>query len=163
MTSSLSRRHALTGVATVGLGAPLLAACSDSSDSPGGQAKDPTTPSASSTPPATSAPADPTTTVTAEGGTSGLVASADVPVGGGVVLAEEKLVVTQPTAGTFEAFTALCTHQGCLVGSVADGAIVCPCHQSMFSITDGSVLSGPASSPLAGVGVEVVGGQVVRS
>lgn len=46
------------------------------------------------------------------------------------------------------ALSAICTHQGCTVGyqSAADD-IECPCHGSVFSTT-GSVLNGPAASPL---------------
>ena len=82
------------------------------------------------------------------GGGGTTVAKADVPVGGGKILSDAKVVVTQPTAGSFKAFSAICTHAGCTVGSVADGEIVCPCHGSHFSIKDGSVTTGPAPSPL---------------
>lgn len=75
--------------------------------------------------------------------------AADVPVGGGTVLKEEKLVVTQPTAGSFRCFTAVCTHQGCLVNKVENGTIDCPCHGSKFKDTDGAVAKGPATRPLA--------------
>ena len=71
-----------------------------------------------------------------------------MPVGGGVILAEQKLVITQPTKGDFKGFTAVCTHQGCLVDEVTD-TINCPCHGSMYSIEDGSVVGGPAPAPLA--------------
>jgi nitrite reductase/ring-hydroxylating ferredoxin subunit len=83
-----------------------------------------------------------------------------VPVGGGVVLKAQELVVTQPAPGEFKCFKALCTHQGCLVGSVTDGKIVCPCHGSSFSITDGAVEGGPAPSALPAVPVKVSGGRV---
>jgi len=79
----------------------------------------------------------------------GSVAKADVPVGGGVILTAKKAVVTQPVTGTFKAFSAICTHQGCTVGRVTGGEIVCPCHGSHYSITDGSPVAGPAASPLA--------------
>ena len=60
------------------------------------------------------------------------------------MFADKDVVVTQPTAGEFKAFSATCTHQGCKVKSVADGVIVCPCHGSKFAIADGSVAAGPA-------------------
>ena len=88
------------------------------------------------------------------------MATSDVPVGGGTILTDQKVVVTQPTAGEFKAFTAVCTHQGCLVASVADGVITCPCHGSTFSAADGAVISGPAPSPLAAVPVTVSGTQI---
>jgi len=85
------------------------------------------------------------------------VSTGDIPVGGGVVLEARQVVVTQPTAGTFKAFTAVCTHKGCTVASVTDGTITCPCHGSTFSATDGSVKGGPAAAPLAPVAVTVAG------
>jgi Rieske Fe-S protein len=51
------------------------------------------------------------------------------------------VVVTQPTAGNFEAFSATCTHPGCPVKTVANGTINCLCHGARYSITDGSVVT----------------------
>ncbi|MFH8582448.1 Rieske (2Fe-2S) protein [Streptomyces zaomyceticus] len=90
-----------------------------------------------------------------EGGT--LARTGDIPVGGGKVLADKGMVITQPKAGEFKAFSSKCTHQGCAVSSVKDGAIVCPCHQSHFDISDGSVKSGPATAPLPPEPIQVVG------
>ncbi|MEU0071442.1 Rieske 2Fe-2S domain-containing protein [Streptomyces sp. NPDC006332] len=86
--------------------------------------------------------------------------TADVPVGGGLVVAQEKVVVTQPLRGVFHAFTALCTHQGCTVSTISEGAIRCPCHGSAFDITDGSVRNGPATKALSVRRVQVRGGSV---
>lgn len=83
--------------------------------------------------------------------------TAEVPVGGGIVDRDAKLVVTQPQAGQFRAFTAVCTHGRCTVSTVAEGTIDCPCHGSKFSITDGSVVQGPADMPLAAKKVTVDG------
>lgn len=94
---------------------------------------------------------------------SGPIKKSDIPVGGGVVYDDRKVVVTQPEAGTYKAFSATCTHQGCLVGKVADGTIDCPCHGSRFSITDGSVVHGPASRPLPSVSFTVKGSEIVPS
>lgn len=77
------------------------------------------------------------------------IQAADVPVGGGLVVKDAEIVVTQPTAGEFHAFSALCPHQQCLVSKVADGTIDCPCHGSKFNATTGDVEHGPATSPLA--------------
>ncbi|WP_262401536.1 Rieske (2Fe-2S) protein [Actinomadura sp. CNU-125] len=66
----------------------------------------------------------------------------------------------QPSQGEFTAFSAECTHKGCSVGSVSDGAIVCPCHDSKFSITDGSVVQPPAEDPLPRRNVTVQGGNI---
>ena len=79
---------------------------------------------------------------------SELATTSEVPVGGGLILAEQKIVITQPTEGDFKAFTAVCTHQQCVVAEVQE-TINCSCHQSKFSIEDGSVVGGPAPSPLA--------------
>jgi Rieske Fe-S protein len=92
-----------------------------------------------------------------------LALTSDVPVGGGKILAGKKIVITQPRAGSFEAFTAVCTHQGCTVSSVSDGTINCPCHGSRFSVTNGSVVNGPAASPLASVSIKVQGTSIVRA
>jgi len=91
-----------------------------------------------------------------------LASTADVPVGGGLILADERIVLTQPTEGEFKAFSAICTHQHCEVTEV-DRTINCPCHHSKFSIEDGSVESGPAPSPLEPVAIEVRGGTIVAT
>ncbi|GAA4205183.1 Rieske (2Fe-2S) protein [Microbispora amethystogenes] len=87
--------------------------------------------------------------------------TADVPVGGGHVLSDLDVVVTQPEAGTFKAFSALCTHRGCRVDEVSDGEIVCPCHISRFAISDGSVTFGPADQPLPAFKLKVSGDEIM--
>lgn len=77
-----------------------------------------------------------------------VIATSKVPVGGGVILTKKNLVATQPTAGKFRVFSATCTHQGCQVTSVSDKKIGCPCHGSQFAISNGSVVTGPATEPL---------------
>jgi Rieske Fe-S protein len=89
-----------------------------------------------------------------------LVRTADVPVGGGKILGDQDVVVTQPRAGQFKAFSATCTHQGCTVSSVANGTISCRCHGSTFDAGNGSVKGGPAPRPLAAKSVTVRDGQV---
>jgi Rieske Fe-S protein len=84
-------------------------------------------------------------------------------VGGGKILADKKIVITQPRAGSFEAFTAVCTHQGCTVSSVSGGTVNCPCHGSKFSIANGSVVTGPAPSALAPVSIKVQGTSIVQA
>jgi Rieske Fe-S protein len=96
-----------------------------------------------------------TTAGTAQGPIT--VSTSDVPVGGGKIVSDAGVVVTQPSAGTFKAFSAVCTHQGCTVGSVANNTITCPCHGSQFSAVDGSVKQGPAAGPLAAKTVAVNG------
>jgi len=99
----------------------------------------------------------------ASGQPPSLALTSDVPVGGGKILADKKIVITQPRAGSFEAFTAVCTHQGCTVSSVSGGTVNCPCHGSKFSIANGSVVTGPAPSALAPVSIKVQGTSIVQA
>ncbi len=150
----ISRRTVLRGAGVGSVALPLLAACgsSSSSDSPSS--------SGASSGSASSSGGD------AGGGGGGggtTVPASKVPVGGGTILKAQQVVVTQPAKGDFKAFTAICTHQGCTVGSVQGGQIVCPCHGSHFSIKDGSPVSGPAQAALAAKKVTVTGGQITVS
>ena len=95
------------------------------------------------------------------GGGAALTSTTDVPVGGGTIFADRQVVVTQPTAGEFKAFSSTCTHEGCTVSQVSDGTINCPCHGSRFSATDGSVVRGPAESPLPAKNIQVEGNSIV--
>jgi Rieske Fe-S protein len=92
-----------------------------------------------------------------------LTTTSQVPVGGGEILTGQKIVVTQPQAGTFKAFSAVCTHQGCIVGTVSGGTINCPCHGSKFAIATGAVVNGPAARPLPPVSIEVQGTSIVQA
>ena len=87
-----------------------------------------------------------------------IVATADVPVGSGVVV--DGTLVTQPTAGVFKGFIARCTHAGCALSKVVNGAALCPCHGSTFGL-DGQVLRGPALEGLRARAVAVRGGEIV--
>ena len=97
------------------------------------------------------------------GGAAVLAKTSDVPVGGGTILTDKKIVITQPQSGTFHAFTAVCTHAGCTVGSVSSGTINCPCHGSRFNINNGSVVNGPAASPLAPINLKVQGTSIFQA
>ncbi len=92
-----------------------------------------------------------------------LAKTSDVPVGGGKIMTDKKIVVTQPTSGAFHAFTAVCTHAGCTISSVSGGTINCPCHGSRFNASNGSVVQGPAASPLAAVNIKVQGTSIVQA
>ena len=156
----LNRRTVLAagGAATASAAMLAVAGCATySSSSPGPAPANPNTTGAAS-PPAQGA-GDTAEAPAAEGGTV-LGAASGVPVGGGKIFEDQAVVVTQPTAGTFHAFSAICTHQGCTVDSVAGGTINCPCHGSKFSVTDGSVAKGPAKKPLAAKQVSADGGQL---
>ncbi|TCC08764.1 Rieske (2Fe-2S) protein [Kribbella soli] len=153
--------------ALVGASAPILAACGGDDAAGGG-----TTPSASGSSSAPSASGSASSSAPSSsapsssapaGGGSVLGPVSDVPVGGGKVFTDAKVVVTQPTAGQYKGFSAVCTHQGNPIGSVENGQIVCPFHQSHFSITDGSPVSGPAQTALPAVNVKVEGGNIVES
>jgi len=125
------RRALLTGAGAIGV-AGFLAACGGD-ETPQGDSN--------ISPPTTGNAAPPTT-----GGPAGALAKkADIPVGGGKIFAEQLVVVTQPTAGTFVAFSAMCTHQQCVLAKVEGGTINCGCHGSKFAISDGSVKTGPAT------------------
>ncbi|MGI5519646.1 Rieske (2Fe-2S) protein [Micromonospora sp. CA-259024] len=144
-----TRRTLLTGVGAVGA-AVVLAACG----SDGGNGSDA---------PTSGGPAVPSTGDAGGGdrqGAQSLATTADIPVGGGKVLAAEGVVITQPTAGQFKGFSPICTHQNCPVTNVDGGTINCTCHGSKFSIEDGSVKAGPATKPLPPRDIKVTGDQI---
>jgi Rieske Fe-S protein len=147
MTTEKLSRRTLGGLAAAGVGAPLLGACS-SDDS--GQATDPSTPDSSA----------PASSSSAAGGGNVLTSTSEIEVGGGAIFADEKVVVTQPSKGEFKCFTAVCSHQGCIVSSVSDGTINCACHGSKYSIENGDVEEGPATFPLAEEPITVSGDQI---
>jgi Rieske Fe-S protein len=157
-----TRRGVLAGVGLVGL-AGAVSACTSSGSPAGtsggayGAANGGTAPAAPATPaaPAASTPA------AAGNGANALAATSEIPVGSGKVFTPEKVVVTQPVSGDFKAFSAVCTHMGCIVNQVSDGTIDCPCHGSQFSIKDGSVVGGPAPSPLAAEAIKVSGDRII--
>ncbi|GLP72275.1 MULTISPECIES: Rieske (2Fe-2S) protein [unclassified Streptomyces] len=98
-------------------------------------------------------------TVEASAGTA-LAKTSEIPVGGGKIFKDEKVVVTQPKKGEFKAFSNICTHQGCPVASVSGGTINCNCHGSKFNITDGSVANPPANKPLPEKQIKVSGDSI---
>jgi Rieske Fe-S protein len=144
-----SRRAVLAAPCAAGAAA-ALGACSTY----GGSAPDPTpAPPGSPTGAATDGPAPVGTPAVPPP----LTRLGDIPVGGGKIFSGQKVVVTQPQAGTVKAFSTVCTHQGCEVTAVKDGTINCPCHGSRFAVADGSVEGGPAPRPLSPVAVTVNG------
>lgn len=100
--------------------------------------------------------------IASEGSTNSVPVS-EIPVGGGVIPQDSTVVITQPVSGEIHAFTAVCPHGGCLVNAVENNEIICPCHGSRFSASDGSVLAGPAVEGLAEASFEVDGSNVTYS
>ncbi|MER5893443.1 Rieske (2Fe-2S) protein [Streptomyces sp. NPDC001876] len=96
----------------------------------------------------------------ANGGGTVLASTADIPEGGGMVFADRGVVVTQPTAGEFKAFSSKCTHQGCAVKDISNGTINCPCHGSTFDAATGSVTNGPATQALPAKEIKVEGDSI---
>jgi Rieske Fe-S protein len=97
----------------------------------------------------------------ATGGGTALAATADVPQGGGIISGD--LVITQPVSGTYKAFSKVCTHAGCDVSKIDAGVIVCPCHNSKFSLETGEPVSGPATKALPETKVKVSGANIVAA
>ncbi len=138
--NDIDRRTALGAVAIAGISVPLLAACGNDTHNAG---------------PLPQTPAAPT----APGSKAVLVSTGDIPVGGGVIVPAQQAVVTQPTAGKFKCFSSICTHQKCPVTRVTQH-IDCTCHGSQFSIEDGSVVRGPATTGLPEKPIAVKGDSI---
>jgi Rieske Fe-S protein len=157
-TATTTRRNVLRTaslVALAGGSAAALAGCSS--------ATEPATPGAA---PSSAAPRPAESSAAPSGSAGGeqpagtSVPKASVPEAGGVVV-KEKYVVTQPSAGKFKAFSAICTHKGCPVTKVENKEIQCPCHGSRFSIEDGSPVGGPAEEALPDIGFTESGDNIV--
>lgn len=146
-----TRRTVLRGAAVVGgvaVAGGALAACGGGSDA--------TT---------SSGPGDSSPTTEASKAPAGtdLGAASAIAVGSGKIFASKQVVVTQPTKGDFKAFSAVCTHMGCIVAEIVDNMIVCNCHGSEYSIEDGSVILGPATQALAKKKVTEADGNITVS
>ncbi|MFG2141506.1 Rieske (2Fe-2S) protein [Streptomyces sp. NPDC048650] len=145
-TAGAARRTVVAAAGAVGLTA-ALAACGGGSDAGGDKvAADPGTSGSGG--------------AAAAGSGAALSKTSEIPQGGGKIFKAEKVVVTQPEDGEFKAFSAICTHAGCVVGEVSGGTINCMCHGSKFDIADGSVKEGPATKGLPSAKVNVKGGSV---
>ena|SRR5689334_2130725 len=92
-----------------------------------------------------------------------LVALSKVGVGSGYIVPSPPVVVVRPSADKVIGFSAICTHEGCVVSSISNGTINCPCHGSRFDLLTGRVVATPATRPLPRVPVVVRGGQVYTS
>jgi Rieske Fe-S protein len=172
--SLATRRGMLAGVGLVGL-AGAITACGAGGSSSSAAAADPAASSgggggattATSAAPAASAPtgsqasSSPGSSGSAGGVAAGaLSGTSAIPVGGGEIFPAQLVVIAQPSAGQFKAFSAVCTHMGCTVSQIANGRIDCPCHGSEYSITDGAVLAGPAPKPLPAKTIKITGDSI---
>jgi Rieske Fe-S protein len=158
-TDSLAtRRGVLAGVGLVGI-ASAITACGagTSSSTPAAGNAAGTSGGAATASPASSVAAGGASGSTA---TNALAATTKIPVGGGMIFPEPQVVVTQPAAGEFKAFSAVCTHMGCIVNQISNQTIDCPCHGSQYSITTGAVVAGPAPRPLPAKQIKVSGGSI---
>lgn len=106
----------------------------------------------------------PPTRQSATGGGRVLVGSVkDLPVGQAKVLPvnDKPVIVVNTTAGGIKAFSAICTHLGCVVEWDQGKQIIhCPCHDGRFNPTTGAVISGPPPAPLPPVSVAVENDQI---
>jgi Rieske Fe-S protein len=162
-----TRRGVLLGAGLAGLGG-ALAGCSTAAVPYDADEAGVLPAQAGPAPSSVKLPAPPRPTGTARGKdrrttVTGVVlgAAREIPVGGGKIFDAERIVVTQPARGTYRAFSAVCTHVGCLLNQVADGTIDCPCHGSRFRITNGSVVTGPAPAPLPEKRIANVRGTII--
>ncbi|ARF71951.1 Rieske (2Fe-2S) protein [Kitasatospora albolonga] len=131
-----ARRTVLKGAALAGAAGLGAAACS--TESKLGHAKQPTP----------TAPVD-------------LGEASEVPVGGAKLYREQRLVVSCPAKGEYKAFSAQCTHGGCVLTKIEGTEGHCACHGSRFDTTTGKVVQGPATVPLPAVPVTAEGGKLV--
>jgi Rieske Fe-S protein len=148
----------LAGVGLVGLaGAITACGASGSSSSPAaGMNSTPAVgPTIATVPTASSAQS-----ASGAGAADALARTSEIPVGGGKIFDTQVVVVTQPTAGEYKAFSAVCTHMGCIVNQISMGRIDCPCHGSEYSISDGAVLAGPAPRPLPAKQIKITGDSI---
>ena len=151
-----TRRGALAGFGLAGVAAALTACGGSSSNAAGTASAAP----AGSTPAGAAGGSAAASSPAAAGGGAVLGTTSEIPVGGGMVFTAAKVVVTQPAAGQFKGFSAICTHLHCIVDKVANGTIDCPCHGSKYSVKDGSVVNGPAPMPLAAQPITVSGEKI---
>jgi len=92
-----------------------------------------------------------------------LARTSQVPVGGGIILTDQKIVITQPTQGEFTAYSAICKHQGLTVTRVEGGEVICDHHGSRYDAASGEVTNPPAPAPLDEVPIKVEGNRILAA
>jgi Rieske Fe-S protein len=150
----------LAGVGLVGLAGAITACGAGASSSTPAAGNAATSPAAAGTTPGGPESSAPASGASSAPAANALAATSQIPVGSGTVFSGQQVVVTQPSAGEFKAFSAVCTHMGCIVNQVSDGTIDCPCHGSQYSIKTGDVVAGPAPKPLPAKQIKVSGGSI---
>ena len=136
--TALTRRSLITngGLAALGVGTLALAACS-------------------------SAPAAPPAATSGGGLEPGTVVTplSSIAVGSTAAVTVEgtAMLLNRTADDTVLAFSAICTHQGCLVADT----FRCPCHGSRYDPETGTNLAGPAPAPLTVIEVAIVDDNVV--
>ena len=98
-----------------------------------------------------------------KGGRTLVGAVSDFPLNSGAVVPvnDEPVMVVHTEAGGIKAFSAICTHLGCIVyWHTGRGVIQCPCHDGRFNPVNGAVISGPPPRPLPPYEFEIVEGQI---
>lgn len=90
----------------------------------------------------------------------------EIPVGGVKIFsypsANDPCLMVRTGEDVYVAYSQKCTHLSCAVYYEKEmNRIKCPCHQGFFSITDGSVISGPPPRPLPKVVLERSSGELV--
>jgi Rieske Fe-S protein len=158
--SPLTRRAvvALGGATVMGASALALAACTPTGSSSGDSGSSQTGSSGSGSGESGAAGSS------ASPPTPSLVKLSSIPVGGSTssTLGGQPIVLAQPKEGTVVAFSAICTHQGCVIAP-AGLRYDCPCHGSIFNAVTGDVIRGPAVRPLTKLTTSVSGDSVTVS
>jgi Rieske Fe-S protein len=155
-----SRRIVFQGLSALGVAA-VLAGCGGEERAQPRAARSSATDSASPTPSKAPPPRKPNNDKGLEA--DALATTDEIPVGGGLILTDVRIVITQPSRGEFKAFSAVCKHQGQTVGKVADNTITCLFHGSQYDAATGDVTTGPAPTGLDPVKVRVKGQSILRA
>jgi thiosulfate dehydrogenase (quinone) large subunit len=135
-------RAVALGVSMSAIGA-FLAACSTSATS-----------APATQPPASQAPAS------AGGGSGAIANTKDLGSTASVAFTipsdGHPGVIVKLADGSFVAYDATCTHQGCTVAYDGTSLLACPCHGSRFDPAQGAkVVAGPAPRPLAQLPIRI--------